>query len=158
MKMLGLLWKCLRDYVSKIDSFLIFGADTWQQFTEPFPISVLSSDESGRGLATLTSLVYGLIQWTCIECHNVVMCAGTWIWTRSSQSPVQCANVLVHTKCAYEVVNPLGTCLDPWWLCHCLYQWHSIHDIYALSWQVTTVSSTTLWLLINTNVINPMFS
>ena len=52
-------------------------------------------------------------------------------------------------QCGCEVVSPLGTCSDPWWLTHCVYYCHSIHDNHILGWQGTTLGGSILWLLIN---------
>ena len=138
---------------SKIDStsLVLIPDKNCFSFSDTSPVCCLL-DGSGRGLSTLASLT---VRVAFFSEHAMNVIAVRYYMDLTDTLMDVLWSSRTHTKCGYEVVNPLGACLDPRWLSHCLYQCHSINDIYALSWQGTIVSSNSRLLI---NVINPMFS
>jgi len=56
-------------------------------------------------------------------------------------------------QCGCKVASPLGTCLDPMWLTHCLDNCHTINDSHLPWWQWNSVNSYILWLQITTSFV-----
>lgn len=130
---LGLCVKVLESFLCKVDSQLFFCTVTWEElFYWHFSHwCVVFYMVSCRGFATLSPLTCGLLQWKCeivaVKHYvNLIIIFGLTV------------------QCGCEVVSPLGTCSDPWWLTHCVYYWHSIHDNHILGWQGTTLGGSIL--------------
>jgi len=60
-------------------------------------------------------------------------------------------------QCGCEGVCPLGTCLDPRWLAHCLDNCHSVNDSHLSWWQWSSYIGDILWLLITTSFVWQLF-
>ena len=111
MKMSGFLWKCWGAYLSKIDSssLVLIPDKNCFSFSDTSPVCCLL-DDSGRGLSTLASLTVR-VAFFSEHAMNVIAVRYYMDLTDTLMDVLWSSST--HTKCGYEVVNPLGARLDP---------------------------------------------